>query len=277
MTADSKGLPLPGDGVRLSLPGVSGYLEVVTAAAEEMARLAGFGPRAAGRTRLIAEEVFMHIAELGSQAGLRDECRVKLVLTVDGLTMSFLTNWLSYDPAEEFHYSLKEALEGEAPRNLGLYLVKNYAQAITLTKRGPQRELTISLTQREEDTSSRPWSRLVPRLRDGLSIRPYEHEGRLVYRLDDAASGKSYLMRPLAQQVIGLIDGQRSFASIMAHTLKVMPEVKWSQVEDLFEVLIEKGLVHIKELPRKQARVEVRQEEPARMKKGLEAYRKLSD
>ncbi|MFH2126104.1 MAG: hypothetical protein ABIK12_06280, partial [Pseudomonadota bacterium] len=80
-----------------------------------------------------------------------------------------------------------------------------------------------------------------------------------------------------AHQVLSLVDGRRSFAAIMAAALKVMPEKGRNAVEALFEVLIGRGLVEMRELPRPQAEVEVRTQIEAGTARALESYQKQSD
>lgn len=84
-------------------------------------------------------------------------------------------------------------------------------------------------------------------------------------------------MRALAHQVLSLVDGERSFAAIMAAALKVMPEKGRNAVEALFEVLIGRGLVEVKELPRPRAEVEVRTQIEAGTARALQSYQKHSE
>ena len=93
-----------------------------------------------------------------------------------------------------------------------------------------------------------------------------------MHRLDDEARGKSFIVRSLAHQILSLVDGVSDFGAIMARTLKVMPEQEVHQVEDLFEVLIQKGLVEVREKPRSQAEVTVKQELEPLQKAGYAAY-----
>ena len=94
---------------------------------------------------------------------------------------------------------------------------------------------------------------------------------------DDSQTGKSYLVRPLAHQVLTLIDGQASFGRIMAQTLKVMPELGRHQVEDLFQVLSERGLVSLRELPRPQAEITQETHASPDLKRGMAAYQSQSN
>jgi len=168
-------------------------------------------------------------------------------------------------------------LEGGEPEGLGLHLVKQYAQSITLTRKGQERRLRLVMARDSLDQGARPWSRLVPSLSPGVSLKPVERDGKLIYRLDDSARGKSYQARALAHQVLTLVDGRQSFGRIMAATLKVMPEVGRHQVEDLFQVLIQRGLVITQELPRPQAEIEVRDQLEVRTLQAMSAYKKAAE
>jgi hypothetical protein len=265
---------LTGDRVRLDVPVARVYLPLVLAAAEETAGLAGLGEQAKGRVRLIAEEIFLHIAAQCELTSLREPCQVELSILADGLEICFNTHHLAYDPTQEPDYSLDAVLEGEGVDGLGLHLVKAYAQSITLTQKGSERRLCLFVTNQSAQTSQRPWSRLLPTLRSGIKLRPIRHEGRLQHRLDDQTTGKSFIVRALAHQVLSLVDGKRSFAAIMAAALKVMPEKGPSAVEALFEVLMGRGLVEVKELPRPRAEVEVRTQIEAGTTRALESYQK---
>jgi anti-sigma regulatory factor (Ser/Thr protein kinase) len=265
---------LVGDRVVLTVPATPAYLDLVTQAAEAVAAHAGFGPHGAGRCRLLAEEIFHNVAAECGRVGRRDPCRLELAVTSDGLTMCFVTDHLNYDPEQDAGYSLGAVLEGEPQDGLGLHLVKHYAQGITLTRRGAARELCLVVPRGDLDEGARPWGRLTPRLALGVTLTPAERNGRLVYRLDDPGRGKSYLARALAHQVLGLIDGRRSFAAVMAQTLKVMPEAGRHGVEDLFEVLIQRGLVQVSQEARSGAKVEVREQVEVKTLHALQAYQK---
>lgn len=265
---------LVGDRVGLTVPSSTGYLDMVTQAAESAARLAGFGPHGAGRCRLLAEEIFHDIAAECGKSGRRDDCRLEFTVTSDGLDMCFVTDHLSYDPEQDAGYSLGAVLEGEGTDGLGLHLVKHYAQGITLTKRGAVRELCLSVARSEGDEGARPWGRLVPALAPGVRLTPAERDGRLVYRLDHPARGKSYLARSMAHQVLSLIDGRLTFAAIMAQTLKVMPEAGRHVLEDFFEVIIQRGLVEVRQEARGKARVEVREQVEVKTLQALQAYQR---
>lgn len=268
---------LTGDRVRLSLPVARIYLPLVLTAAEETAGLAGLGEQAKSRVRLIAEEIFLHIASQCELTSLREPCHVELSVLADGLEVCFTTSHLAYDPTQEPDYSLDAVLEGREVDGLGLHLVKAYAQSITLTHKGSERRLCLFVTNQAAQMGDRPWSRLVPSLRSGLKLSPIQHEGRLQHRLDDQTTGKSFIVRALAHQVLSLVDGQRSFAAIMAAALKVMPEKGRNGVEALFEVLIGRGLVEMKELPRPSAQVEVRTQIEAGTARALESYQKQAE
>lgn len=268
---------LSGQGASLVVPSAPAYLAMVLEFSEGMARLAGFGPHGAGRCRLMAEEIFAHIAQECARAGPLEDCRLEATVTADGLRLCFNTDHLTYDPEKTPEYSLGAVLEGREPEGLGLHLVKQYAQGITLTRKGRQRQLCLSMARDTLDQGARPWSLLVPSLAPGVSLRPVEREGKLIYRLDDSAHGKSYQARSLARQVLGLVDGVQSFGRIMASTLKVMPELGRHQVEDLFQVLIQRGLVTTRELPRPRAEIEVRDQVEVRTMQALKAYKKASD
>ncbi len=265
---------LTGDRVELKVPVARVYLPLVLAAAEETAGLAGLGSHAQGRVRLIAEEIFLHIADQCERTALREPCRIELSVQADGLELCFTTSHLAYDPTREPDYSLDAVLEGREQDGLGLHLVKAYAQSITLTQKGSERRLCLFLANQDAQAGARPWSRLVPSLRAGLSLSPIQHEGRLQHRLDDQTTGKSFVVRALAHQVLSLVDGQRTFAAIMASALKVMPEKGRHAVEDLFQVLIGRGLVETKELPRPSAEVEVRTQIEAGTARALDSYQK---
>lgn len=274
----SDSTPAPtGDQVVLIVPASREYLEIVTHNAQSLAGLAGFGAIGAGRARLLAEEVFLHICAHSLATGRRGECRLELATTPDGMSISFITEHLAYDPDPDAAYSPQEVLEDGPHDGLGLHLVRAYAQNMTFTHRGAQRELLIALARGESEAKGRPWNRMVPRLSPTVSISPMEHQGRLLHRMDDKATGKSFLMRPLAHQIINLIDGQASFENILSRTLKVMPERSRLQVEEIFEVLIQKSLVEVSELPRAQAEVEVRKELQPQERQGLAAYKKALD
>lgn len=268
---------LTGDRVRLSVPGTRVYLPLVLAAAEQTAALAGLGEHAQGRARLIAEEIFLHIAAQCDRAALREPCRLELSVEPDGMELCFSTSHLAYDPTREPDYSLDAILEGREDDGLGLHLVKAYAQRITLTQKGSERRLCLLLTNQMTHAGARPWARLVPSLRPGLSLTPIQHEGRLQHRLDDAATGKSYIVRALAHQVLSLVDGRTSFAAIMAAALKVMPEKGRHAVEELFQVLIGRGLVETRELPRPSAEVEVRTQIEPGAARAMQSYQKLME
>ena len=268
---------LTGDRLMLEAPAELAYLGSVAGLAQQAARLAGFGPNQSGRARLIAEEVFSHIVSECAKAGHREQCRVEFVLTADGLEMVFITQNLSYRPDNLGEYSLDSVLENGDAGHLGLYLVRSYAQNISLTTRGPARELCISLARKPDDGGSRQWSALVPSLAPGLKLARMEHKGKLVHRLDDENSGKSFIVRSLAHQILSLVNGSADFGAIMAKTLKVMPETRSLQVEDLFEVLIQKGLVRVKAKTRAPAEVEVKKELEPLQKAGYAAYRKEAE
>ncbi|MFH1036250.1 MAG: hypothetical protein V1806_17260 [Pseudomonadota bacterium] len=268
---------LSGQGVSLVVPGASAYLELVLNFGEGLARLAGFGPHGAGRCRLMAEEIFGHIASECARVGPLEDCRLDGQVTADGLSLCFTTDHLTYDPENTPEYSLDAVLEGGEPEGLGLHLVKQYAQAITLTRKGRQRRLCLAMARDTLDQGARPWNFLVPSLAPGVSLKPVERDGKLVYRLDDQASGKSYQARALARQVLGLVDGQASFGRVMAQTLKVMPEVSRHHMEDLFQVLIQRGLVSTRELPRPRAEIEVRDQVEVRTLQAMQAYKKASE
>jgi anti-sigma regulatory factor (Ser/Thr protein kinase) len=268
---------LTGDRVELTVPVARVYLPLVLAAAEETANLAGLGDHAQGRARLIAEEIFLHIAAQCELTGLREPCSVDFSVQADGMEFCFTTSHIAYDPTKEPDYSLDAVLEGREQDGLGLHLVKAYAQSITLTQKGSARRLCLFLTNQTAQAGARPWSRLVPSLRAGLSLSPVRHEGRLQHKLEDETTGKSFIVRALAHQVLSLVDGQRSFSAIMASALKVMPEKGRHAVEDLFEVLIGRGLVELKELPRPSAEVEVRTQIEAGTARALESYQKQSE
>jgi hypothetical protein len=202
---------------------------------------------------------------------------VELSVLADGLELCFNTRHLAYDPSQEPDYSLDGVLEGRDVDGLGLHLVKAYARSITLTQKGSERRLCLFVTNQDAQAGERPWARLVPSLRAGLKLSPIQHEGRLQHRLDDKTTGKSFIVRALAHQVLSLVDGERSFAAIMAAALKVMPEKGRNAVEALFEVLIGRGLVEVKELPRPQAEVEVRTQIEPGAARALESYQKQSE
>jgi anti-sigma regulatory factor (Ser/Thr protein kinase) len=275
--SDTCSSTLTGDRVEIKVPVARVYLPLVLAAAQDTAGLAGLGDHAQGRARLIAEEIFLHIANQCELTGLREPCRVEFSVQADGLELCFTTSHLAYDPSKEPDYSLDAVLEGREQDGLGLHLVKAYAQSITLTQKGSERRLCLFLPNQTAQAGARPWSRLVPSLRAGYSLKPVQHEGRLHHKLEDASTGKSFLVRALAHQVLSLVDGQRTFAAIMASALKVMPEKGRHAVEDLFEVLIGRGLVDVKELPRPKAEVEVRTQLEAGTARALESYQKHSE
>ena len=248
-------LELNGAKVDLELPAAKSLLGVVAASSEAMAGAAGLGRHASLRTRLIAEEIFLHICGSCGPNSTQSELKIQFTPLPDGLEISFLSRYLTYDPQDLPDYSIESLLKDENPSGLGLHLVKSYASKISLVKRGLQRELTILMARGQDEAGSRPWSRLIPSLAQGVKLTPMEHQGKLVRRLDAGPGGKSYLVRALAWQVLGLIDGQNSFARIMAKTLQVMPERSRHQVEDLFEALIQRNIVTTRELPRPEAEV----------------------
>jgi hypothetical protein len=268
--------PAPGDEVVVIAPAAPAYVGVALEAVQAMAELAGLGPHAAGRARLIAEEIFLHIAGECRKALRRESCRLGLTMAPDGLRLCFKTRFLAYDPDRTPEYSLQQVLAGGSVEGLGLHLVRTYARDITLTRKGADRELCLLMTRQEGDYGSRPWSRLVPELRPGLNLSPMEHQGRLLHRLEDAEGGKTYLARALAHVALSLIDGRKTFAWIMGRALKVLPDQNRHAVEDLFEVLIEKGLVSVRELaPPQPSRVRVRRESEPETKRVLDAYQKI--
>ncbi|MBI4800788.1 MAG: ATP-binding protein [Desulfarculus sp.] len=274
---DSCSREVTGDSASLTVPSTLAYGGLVLDFCEGMARLAGFGPHGAGRCRLTAEEIFDHIAQECVQSGRREQCRLELEVIAEGLSICFITDHLTYDPQNTPEYSLGAVLEGGEPQGLGLHLVKQYAQSITLTRKGQERRLCLVMARDSLDQGARPWSRLVPSLAAGVSLKPVERDGKLIYKLDDSARGKSYQARALAHQVLTLVDGRQSFGRIMAQTLKVMPEVGSHQVEDLFQVLIQRGLVITQELPRPQAEIEVRDQLEVRTLQAMSAYKKASE
>ncbi len=263
---------LPGEEVSLSLPAVPAFLPVALAAAEAMAALAGLGPRAVGRARLVAEEVFAHVAEQCAASGQRRRVEMGLSAAADGLVLRFATPFIAFDPDSLPEYSIEDLLgEGEAD-GLGLHLVRAYARDMTLTRRGAVRELRLTLARQQEDVGSRSWHRIVPSLSPDISLAPMRHQGRRVHRLEHAGSGKTYIVRDLAREVLALIDGRRSFAAIMGHVSKVMPEKSRQEVEDLFEALIGRGLVDIETTPLPQAELMVRDQiEPGHLR-AMDAY-----
>ncbi|MFH1057999.1 MAG: ATP-binding protein [Pseudomonadota bacterium] len=265
---------LTGERLNLTVPGALEYVGLVLDFCAAAARLAGFGAYGAQRCRLIVEEIFSHIAGECGRGGRRDPCRLDLALEADGLSLCFTTEHLSYDPGLTPEYSLAAVLEGAEPEGLGLHLVKQYAKAITLTKRGPVRELCLSLARDDGEAGAHPWHRLVPALAPGVTLKPMEKDGKLVYKLEHAARGKTYLARALAHQVLSLVDGSRTFGQIMAQTLKVMPEQGRLQVEDLFQVLLDRGVVSARGLEREAAEIEVREQIDPRTLTALHAYQK---
>ncbi|MCA1906326.1 MAG: ATP-binding protein [Desulfarculus sp.] len=267
---------LTGETMRLITPGAPEYLSLVLDFCEHAARLAGFGDHGARRCRLIAEELFHRVARECREAGRRDPCQLEATLTADGLNLCLTTDHLSWDPENEPAYSLAEVLEGAEPAGLGLHLVKRYAKAITLTRRGPSRELCLSLPRESDDQGVHPWHRLVPSLAPGVSLKPVEKDGRLVYKLEHAARGKTYLARALAHQVLTLVDGRQTFGQIMAQTMKVMPETGRHKLEDLFQVLMDRGVVTVRSLERPEAEIEVRQMLEPRTLQALSAYQKVA-
>lgn len=272
--AQSCAAVLTGERLTLSLPSAPEYVSLVLDFCAGAAGLAGFGSYGRQRCRLIAEEIFSHIAGECGRSGRRDDCRLEVGLMPDGLTLCFTTEHLSYDPGLTPEYSLAAVLEGAEPDGLGLHLVKQYAKAITLTKRGPIRELCLTLGRDGEDAGAHPWHRLVPDLAPGVTLKPVEKDGKLVYKLEHAARGKTYLARALAHQVLSLVDGIRTFGQIMAHTLKVMPETSRHQVEDLFQVFLDRGVVTARSLERESAEIEVREQFDPRTLRALNAYHK---
>jgi len=266
--------PTTDDAVVLTVPAAAPYLEIVVVATEAAARLAGFGQNSAGRARLIAEEIFQHIIEQARSVSRAAACLIRLNTTPDGMSICFVTDHLAFDPQSAPDYSLDEVLAGGLPKGLGLHLVKTYAQSLALTRKGPQRELCIRLARHEKDYGSRPWYRLVPCLAEGLTLTPMEHKGRRVHRLNGAADGKSYLVRSLAHVIFTLMDGRQSFGWIMAQALKVMPEHSWHEVEDLCEVMIERGLVSLREIALEQAEVQVQDQPGPAVLRALKAYQK---
>ena len=156
----------------------------------------------------------------------------------------FITQNLSYRPDNLGEYSLDSVLESGDAGHLGLFLVRTYAQNISLTTRGPARRLCISLARKPDDGGIAPvvgpggqaWLRGSPW--PAWSTR---ESWCAAWTTQTAASHSS--CGPLAHQILSLVDGNTDFGAIMAKTLKVMPEKRAHQVEDLFEVLIQKGLV----------------------------------
>ena len=266
------------DRLILITPCSQDYLESVTACCANMARLCGMADRALDRCLLVAEELFMHMTSQCTLIGYPGQCRLELGVLPDGLELCFTTDHLAYDPEKDQDYSLDSVLENGDAEGLGLHLIKAYAQSITLTKKGRDQTLCLIMAGGGGgELGARPWSRLVPSLAGGVRLSPMEYKGKRIHRLDDEHSGKSFRVRALAHQALTLIDGKTSFGSIMARTLKVMPEVTWNQVEDLFEVLIDNNLVTLKELPRRQAEFQVKQEMDAASLRALEAYRKAGE
>ncbi len=257
----------------MELPASSALVGVVASSCEAMAKTAGLGRHASLRSRLIAEEIFLHVSSLCGQDLESGKLRIKFTPVSQGLQLKFISRHITYDPQALPQYSLEDVLKDEGHSALGLHLVKTYAQKISLAQRGLERELTVLMGRGEGEAGSRPWSRLVPSLAAGVSMTPMEHEGKRVHRLDMKSDGKSYLVRALAMQVLGLIDGERDFARIMAKTLQVMPERSRHQVEDLFEALIQRQIVSTKELPRPEAEVQIVQDDTdAQAARAIKAY-----
>ena len=123
--------------------------------------------------------MFSHIVSECEKTGHREQCRAEFNFTADGLEMVFITQNLSYRPDNLGEYSLDSVLENGDAGGLGLYLVRTYAQNISLTTRGPARELSISLARKPDDGGSRLWSALVPSLAPGITLARMEHKGRL--------------------------------------------------------------------------------------------------
>jgi anti-sigma regulatory factor (Ser/Thr protein kinase) len=265
---------LPGQLVRLSVPATSPHLGVVAATTEAMAELAGLGSHATSRARLIAEEIFMHVSDQCGMEGSQGELGIKYCLAPDGLQISFKSKYLAYDPQAGARYSLESLFQEGAAAGLGLHLVKTYAQKISLKKKGLERELIILMARREGELGSRAWSRLVPHLADGLKLSPFEHKGKWMHRLDMPGGAKPLVVRAMAHQVLSLVDGETHFGQIMAHTLKVMPERDQHEVEDLFEVLIERGIVRVSKLPLPAAEVEITEEDRSAAK-AIKAYERF--
>lgn len=257
--------------ITLTVPCGEDYLPVVRQTTASAARLAGLGPHAAGRAGLLVNTVFQHLLSQAGRLGRAGACRITWRSLADGLRMCFTTEHLALDPHQIDPPTLEEVLCDEACGHPEMYLVGTYAQDITLTARGGDRTLCLTLPRREDQEHARPWSRLVPSLRQGVTLTPMQHQGKLVRRVDGAADGKSYLAHPLAQHVLELIDGRRTLASIMAGVLKVMPEASPHTVEDLFEMLIKHGLITTSQEPSQPTEVSVRQDPSTR--RALEAYR----
>ena len=82
---------LTGDLASLTVPSAPAYAGLVQDLCESMARLAGFGPHGAGRCRLMAEEIFGHIAQECARSGRRQQCRLELEVIAEGLGISFIS------------------------------------------------------------------------------------------------------------------------------------------------------------------------------------------
>lgn len=256
----------------LEVPCDPSFLPVLLKTTTAFASLAGLGPHASGRARSLVGALFSSAAEQAMQAKVIGPCRISLGRVPDGLEICLTTEHLAFDPEQAAVPSVEAVLTEHSPGPMPLYLVTTYARNISLTVRGSDRILCLTLPSHEGQDLSRPWSNLTPTLAEGITLSPMEHQGRLVQHVQGGPDGKSYLAHPLAQQVLGLIDGERTLGSIMAGVLKVMPEVSPHEIEDLFEMLIDRELVEVCEKTPEPPEVEVRKEPTT--KHALDAYDK---
>lgn len=263
--------------VSLRLPVDLAFLGVLLSAVEAMAVLAGLGPDAARRARLMTEELFALVSSREAELNLDSGVGVELEAVADGLAICFSTQSPVLDPDSLPEHSLADLLAGCDEGGLGMCLVKTYASGITFTRRGPERELCLVAPRHEDEAGGRPWTRLVPTLAEGVKLTPIEHEGRRAHRLDHGPGGKTYLVRALAFEVISRLDGEATFGRIRDRVLQVLPGVGRDQVEELFELLIGRGLVNLRLIPREPAEIAVQEARDHRAVRALAAYQRASE
>lgn len=260
--------------VELKIPIGRSFVDVMATLGESMGRAAGLGQHARNRVRLISEEIFMYVVERAEAVNNTETLVVVLQIVPSGLSLSFKSSFLIFDPGALPEYSMDVMLEDDDAIMLRMHLLKNCAEKISLVKNGVNRELTVVMNRREAENGTRSWSRLIPSLSPGLLVTPVEHEGKRLHRLDMEKNGRSFLVRSLAHHLLTMIDGKQSFAGIMAKTLQIIPDSDQSQIEELFEAFIERGLVDTEEMQIPEVEMEILGDGDDKATRAIEAYKR---
>lgn len=260
--------------VELKIPIGRTFVDVMATFGESMAKAAGLGQLARNRVRLISEEIFMYVVEHAEAANNDEALVVSLQIVPSGLSLCFKSSFLNFDLGAIPEYSMDAMLEEDDAIMLRMHLLKNCAEKVSLVKNGINRELTVVMNRREAETGARSWSRLIPSLSAGLVLTPVEHEGKRLHRLDLEKGGRSFLIRSLAHHLLTMINGKQSFSGIMAKTLQIIPDSDQTQIEELFEAFIERGLVDMEEVQIPEVEMEISGNADDKATRAIEAYKR---